>query len=155
MLYGALKCYAATSHELHGVWNHQQPHTCQSYPGYFWKPHWLSMGLAEISRVTLIGMQSECLFNSLLELSWKKKKKKNNPSPFCKPFVRGLHWWLVVSFTKGQQHREHFYVMTSSCNMVKQRSNTGIHHTPHPTEKGKERTKILWYTPRILPLQVI
>ena len=25
---------------------------CQSYPGYFWEPHWNSMGLLEISRVT-------------------------------------------------------------------------------------------------------
>ena len=28
-------------------------HTCQGYPGYFQEPHWKSMGLPEISRVTL------------------------------------------------------------------------------------------------------
>ena len=27
-------------------------HTCQGYPGYFQEPHWKSMGLPEISRVT-------------------------------------------------------------------------------------------------------
>ena len=28
-----------------------------SYPGYFWETHWLSMGLPEISWVTLAGMR--------------------------------------------------------------------------------------------------
>ena len=27
-------------------------HSCQGYPGYFQEPHWISMGLPEISRVT-------------------------------------------------------------------------------------------------------
>ena len=31
--------------------------SCQDYPGYFREPPWLSMGLQEISRVTLSGMQ--------------------------------------------------------------------------------------------------
>ena len=30
-----------------------------SYPGYFRKPHWLSMGLPEISRVTLSDMEKD------------------------------------------------------------------------------------------------
>ena len=29
-----------------------------SYPGYFQEPHWISMGLLEISRVTLRGMKA-------------------------------------------------------------------------------------------------
>ena len=29
-----------------------------SYPGYFWEPHWFSMGLLEISRVTFTGIIS-------------------------------------------------------------------------------------------------
>ena len=44
----------------------QFPHTCQGYPGYFQEPHWNSMGLLEISRVTLsyvvnISGQSGCM----------------------------------------------------------------------------------------------
>ena len=31
-------------------------HTCQGYPGYFREPHWIPMGILEISRVT--GMVS-------------------------------------------------------------------------------------------------
>ena len=33
-------------------------HACQCYPGYFREPHWISMGLPEISRVTLTNMKS-------------------------------------------------------------------------------------------------
>ena len=38
-----------------------------SYPGYFQEPHWFSMGLLEISRVTLIGMA--CIFCGKYTLS--------------------------------------------------------------------------------------
>ena len=40
------------------VWK-SDTHTCQGYPGYFREPHWNSMGLPEISRVTLTGMDTE------------------------------------------------------------------------------------------------
>ena len=36
-----------------------------SYPGYFQEPHWLSMGLLELSRVTLTGMY-KYLLNPLI-----------------------------------------------------------------------------------------
>ena len=42
-------CHRATSHCLACV---GQVYICQGYPGYFWEPHWKSMGLPEISRVT-------------------------------------------------------------------------------------------------------
>ena len=32
------------------------PQQLSSYPGYFWEPHWFSMGLPEICRVTFTGM---------------------------------------------------------------------------------------------------
>ena len=35
------------------IWIQRIPtHTCQGYPGYFWEPHWKSVGHPRISRVT-------------------------------------------------------------------------------------------------------
>ena len=39
-------------------------------------------------------------------------------TPFSGPFVRGIHRYPVDSPTKGQQHRERFFVITSSWTMT-------------------------------------
>ena len=44
-----MACYWIECHSDKG-WKYQ---TCQAYPGYFPEPHWISMGLPEIFRVTL------------------------------------------------------------------------------------------------------
>ena len=43
-----------------------------NYPEYFWEPHWLSIRLLEISKVTLTGVQffSDTLYHSLVN-PWK------------------------------------------------------------------------------------
>ena len=61
-------------------------HTISSYPGYFWEPHWNSMGLQEISRATLnfVGLLP-------LPLYWIYRR---NIYKFClttSPYVFNVH----------------------------------------------------------------
>ena len=59
-------------------------HTCQGYPEYFREPHWFSMGLPEISRVTW----QVCLW-----CCWSNKVLKSSAIHLRNCAICSLTWW--------------------------------------------------------------